>query len=540
MTSLNALTLRINANTDGVSKAVNAVRSDVTRINRIMGQTASATDKARQATESLNRVYRTGAISRQQYKKAQQAIKQKYKETDSAASRLRKSIAALGVAFAGLRVASAFTGKMRETFDRIDQLAKTADKLGIATDKLGALRFAAAETGVATSTLDMALQRMVRRVSEAAQGTGEAQGAIAELGLTAATLARMSPDEQFKAIADAMSGVGNQSDRLRLAFKLFDSEGAALVNTLKIGSDGLTAYEEAAERLGYAVNRFDAAQIEKANDAFARMGLVIEGVQNKIAIALAPVVEGLSNTLVDWGTNTEISGKQISGVLRNIGKAVGFVQNGIDIWIRVFKSVRAYVSEFFAWMARQVQNLSQTIADVLNKIPGVETAPLEFTSAFADEMEAAARRARKEADAAWDKPLPSTSVDNFFNKLDQNIEKSRQDFEQAMKPTEASTGIGQFLQPFRELLQMGSALTQQRQSQKPIKVEMPSTATRGSREEYELLRKAQNDVFNKEMAERRKQTGKLSQIATGVNEFADAMTDGFRGLAEAFQTGEAV
>lgn len=540
MTSLNALTLRINASTEGVSKAVRAVRGDVNRINRIMGQTASATDKAREATDSLNRVYKTGAISSQQYRKAQQAIKKKYTETEPAAARLRKGIAALGVAFAGLRAASAFTSQMRATFDRIDQLAKTADKLGIATDKLGALRFAAAETGVATNTLDMALQRMVRRVSEAAQGTGEAQGAIAELGLNAAMLARMSPDQQFKAIADAMSGVGNQSDRLRLAFKLFDSEGASLVNTLKMGSEGLNEYEEAAERLGYAVNRFDAAQIEKANDAFARIGLVIEGVQNKIAIGLAPIVEGLANTLVEWGTNTQVSEKQISSSLRNIGKAVGFVENGISLWIRVFKSVRAYVSEFFAWMARNVESLSQTIADVLNRIPGVETAPLEFTGAFADEMEAAAKRARAEADAAWSKPLPSDSIDSFFEQLEQNIEKSRSEFENMTKPSEAAGGLAGFLAPFREMVQMGSQLAKGAGQQKPVKVEMPATATRGSREEYELLRKAQNDTFNKQMNEQKKQTGKLSQIATGVGAFTDAIESGFDGLSDALQLGEAV
>jgi hypothetical protein len=103
-------------------------------------------------------------------------------------------------------------------------------------------------------------------------------------------LARKSPDEALKAVADAMNKVENQSDKVRLAFKLFDSEGVNLVNTLKLGSEGLSEVEREAEELGLTLNRTDAAMVEAANDAKDRLGKAFIGLASTIAVELAPSI----------------------------------------------------------------------------------------------------------------------------------------------------------------------------------------------------------------------------------------------------------
>ncbi|MDT8428486.1 MAG: hypothetical protein RQ757_06940 [Pseudomonadales bacterium] len=127
-----------------------------------------------------------------------------------------------------------------------DQIAKTADKLGIGIEQLQELRFAGERAGISIQTTDLAIQRFVRRTAEAANGSGEAVDALNELGLSSETLARVSPDQALRAVADAMQKIPNQADRVRIAFKLFDSEGVAFVNVLADGSAGL---DEAAARL---------------------------------------------------------------------------------------------------------------------------------------------------------------------------------------------------------------------------------------------------------------------------------------------------
>lgn len=179
----------------------------------------------------------------------------------------------------------------------IDELAKTSKKLGMASEQLAGLRLAAEESGVAASTMDMALQRMVRRVAEAAQGAGEAKAAIAELGLDAKKLAQMTPDEQLRALADAMQRVGSQGDKVRLAMRLFDSEGVALVNTLKGGRVAMDEATEAAKRLGIGITNDQASGVERFNDALGRAWTAIKGIVQQLIVFLAPALEKVAKVL---------------------------------------------------------------------------------------------------------------------------------------------------------------------------------------------------------------------------------------------------
>lgn len=191
----------------------------------------------------------------------------------------------------------------RQSITSADALAKTADKLGITTDALQELRFAASQTGVDQRTLEMGLQRMTRRLSEAAMGTGEAKDAIAELGLDARELARQAPDEAFRKIADAMQLVPAQSDRVRLAFKLFDSEGVALVNTLRGGSEALEEYSRKARDMGLVVNEQLIRQSEDANDKLDILSRTISANLTSAVLALAPEVSALSELFADTARN---------------------------------------------------------------------------------------------------------------------------------------------------------------------------------------------------------------------------------------------
>jgi hypothetical protein len=339
------------------------------------------------------------------------------------------SLAGLGAAVAGIAGVSTIGNEIKKSFENIDNLAKTSDKLGIATEKLSALRFAAEENGVAANTTDMALQRMVRRVAEAAQGTGEAVNALDELGLSAARLASMSPDQQFSEIADAMANVTNQGDRVRLSMKLFDSEGVALVNTLRLGSQGLREYEKEANRLGITVSRVDAAQIEKANDAFGRIGKMVEGVTNGIAIGLAPAIEGLARSTTDWGSSFEVTGDKVLDKIQGIAKAQALLLDGVSFWVRSFKSAKAYLTELLAWAMKKFAELDSWIVKVLNRIPTMSLEEMPFVQAMADELENSAKAARAAADEAWSKGSQWSSVDAMFDKIRSNIEAARKEME---------------------------------------------------------------------------------------------------------------
>ena len=272
-----------------------------------------------------------------------------FKSVNQAAGRLAASAAKIGLAFAtaGAAAAAALT-KMQ--MSNIDSLAKTADKIGVTTEALGGLRHAAELTGVGSDTLDMAMQRLTRRVSEAANGTGEAKNALIELGINAANLEKLPLDVQMEVIADAMGDVKSQSDKVRLAMRLFDSEGVSLVNTLASGSTGLQQMAKEADTLGITVSRVDAAKIEMANDAVTKSKGVFTGLGNQLATAFSPIIQGISTDFYQAALDTEgfgnIGQDVADALVSGFGKfldTVQMVEHGIlSIKLAALKAQQVY------------------------------------------------------------------------------------------------------------------------------------------------------------------------------------------------------
>ena len=240
------------------------------------------------------------------------------------------NVAKLGAAFATLGVAAG-AAIVKSQMNTIDALGKTADKIGTTTEALGAMRHAAAITGVATTTLDMSLQRFVRRTSEASVGMGEARGAFRELGIDVQSFNQLPLEEQIGTIADKMGTLKSQTDRVRIAQKLFDSEGVAMVQMLAEGSAGLKEMSEEAGALGIILDRADVAQIEAANDSFTRASAVIEGLINQFTIGLAPFAEEVANRMRQAALDTEDFGaigmKAARAVVEGVASLLDIMQS---------------------------------------------------------------------------------------------------------------------------------------------------------------------------------------------------------------------
>lgn len=192
---------------------------------------------------------------------------------------------ALGAAAIGIRSANRELGEM---VGRLDQLGKRASRIGISVPALEELRYAAERTGVETRTLDVALEKMNIRIAEAARGSGEAVTVLSDLGLVAADLNAMTTEEKFLAITGALEGTTNQADKLRIAAKLFEEEGAGLVNTMNLGAEGVKNLMSEAASLGTATQGMaDAAAAyadssERAQKTWGALG-------DKIAATMLPL-----------------------------------------------------------------------------------------------------------------------------------------------------------------------------------------------------------------------------------------------------------
>ncbi len=309
---------------------------------------------------AVSLVARTNSFTR-----SMRLVRRQVRGVAGTVARASRMFVGYGAAILGVVAGGGIALLVKQSSSLIDNLAKTSDKLGVTTEALSALRHGAELSGVKVAQFDLALQRMTRRVADAAMGSGEAVKALSELGLSAASLVRMSPDKQLELIADAMSNVASQSDRVRLAFKLFDSGGVGLVNMLSNGAAGLQAFRDDAERLGIAVSRVDAKKVENANDAFARLRQAVRGAANVIAVRLAPFVEVLSDRLVELLNSAGSVGATMSSVFDSVAggvaKAVDFVRVGFAELKVLTTNVLAYVASAVATVAKSLNTVAEFV-----------------------------------------------------------------------------------------------------------------------------------------------------------------------------------
>ncbi len=278
-----------------------------------------------------------------------------------------KSVATIGTAM-GAVAAGGMALMVKQQMSAIDATAKLSDRLGISTEKLVGLQHAANLSGTSTDTMSMALQRMTRRVSEAARGSGEAVGAIKELGIDARALAAMTPDQQLYTFADALQGVATQGDRVRIAMKLFDSEGVQLLNMLQGGSAGLAKMQAEAQKLGLTFNRIDAAKVEAANDAMTRLGAVFTGVGRTLAIELAPFIEAATTKLVEMGTSGEGMGAKVVGAVQWVTEGLGSMADVVAVvagagqkMFALFVNGLTRIQDYIALLARAYDSFVNTV-----------------------------------------------------------------------------------------------------------------------------------------------------------------------------------
>ena len=283
----------------------------------------------------------------------------------AAFGRLSKVFFSFKTALVGAVGAGGIGLLIRNSLKATDALAKTAGRIGTTTEALSKLQFAGSLAGIETNTLNMALQRFVRRTAEAAQGTGEAVSALRELGVDARRIEQLPLDERMQSLASAFNRVDQEgkavfteTEKLRLAFKLFDSEGTSMLNMLSANSDEMGVLFKEAKQLGLVMSTDAAKGVQDANDAFTKLRSIFEGVVRQMTAGMAPALELIATRFKEYilqqseaHGGIENFGRYLAGeLIENIRTALlglqGITNAGIEI-INTFSRARRSLAETF-------------------------------------------------------------------------------------------------------------------------------------------------------------------------------------------------
>ncbi len=322
--------------------------------------------------------------------------------------RIAAPLLAVGVAAISTR---RLIGGLGAEFKRLEAIGKTSDKLGIATEALMGLQFAAEQTGVGTKVLDTALQRMVRRSSEAGAGIGATGKALEEMEINVKAFSQLSPDKQFSRMADAMAGVATQGDRVRLTISLFDTEGAALVNTLALGSKGLDDMQKQLGKLGGLASRKDIFGIERADEALNRFAIARRGLFTQVAISAAPAVEMLANNFSTLATDAMKHLRTAIDLTELFAKSAAFV---VDVWEALVITVKGLSIAMLASLGTASVGIS-LLSRAANQLPGVDIDTTN-TDNFTRNIRGAIEDLKTEISISFNAPSNVSKVEEVFAK----------------------------------------------------------------------------------------------------------------------------
>lgn len=249
-------------------------------------------------------------------------------------------------------------------FPVIDNLADTADKLGMSTEALAGMRHAAEVAGTPVAQLDASLAKLRVNIGKAVNGGGEAAKALQTLGLSAADLGKMTTEQQFSAIADALNTVSNKTQQATLATQIFGEAGQSLLLTTKLGSEGLKEYQKEAERLGLTLSRESAEAVGQAGDAIDRMKKSIQGVGIQLAPILAPAIQHVADILTgtivqirQWAEQWKPHLMQIANIWNATWTAA------LQMFSAIWQQIAAIFSPIVSWLAEKMGFAGTTFED---------------------------------------------------------------------------------------------------------------------------------------------------------------------------------
>ncbi|MEM8783894.1 MAG: hypothetical protein AAGE65_13700 [Planctomycetota bacterium] len=305
------------------------------------------------------------------------------------------------------------------SLDSIDRNAKFADSLGIPTQALGGMRHAATITGTAQTTLDKGLQRLTRTLGEATRGYGTGSQALQRLGLDIDQVAGQRPDLALGVIADRLNEIEDPAERAALAYGVFGRQGQEMLNFLALGSEGLALQSAEAERLGLTFNRVDAAKVEEANDAMARVRGVVTGLNQRLTIELAPAIEAVANRLLTAASEGNGFGQTVTRGMGYVSEGIAFAANGLAVFRLGWLTLRTTAQAVISYLTTTIVRISDGIETIAGAL-GFEYETPQWLRQFEAETLAMTDRLAAETASVFDDLVnnrPAENVRAFFDGL---------------------------------------------------------------------------------------------------------------------------
>ena len=305
-------------------------------------------------------------------KRAFKAIGKSLKRTTSAVFSMKTGfISAAGIAGIGYFV--------KKSLDATDEMAKMSRAIGVSVEELQRLRHAASLGGLEATQLDKAVQKLAVNMADMSKGVGLAKDVFKKYNIEVENQdgSLRSVVDVMADVADVTAGLTNKTEKADIAYKLFGARGAKMINVLEGGSAAMREAMLEADKLGLVMTAETAQGVEKANDAFTRLGSYLTSAFHRAVAKLAPLLKSITDSIREW-------------VEMKIDKAGGVGKVATQMARTVLAAIRAML-EGFQKLGNGLIGLGKQIA----QFAGLAARPIDIVKDKIKEMEGFIKTSKK-------------------------------------------------------------------------------------------------------------------------------------------------
>lgn len=248
---------------------------------------------------------------------------------------------------------------VRKAISDIGDIAKQgelADALGLSPEFFTGLAGAANQLGVDVNGVFDSLVHMSGKAAAALSNPALAES-FSKIGIDAQQFAGMGIEQQFQTVVSALSNIQSPAERVRMGMHLLGNETGKKLAPLLSKSN-----EELKKLTGqFAVSSAEMKKIQQADEAMKKATASISAVWRKVVVAIAPVIEMLSNRLTQA---IEYLQPLFEKVFRAINTHWGVI---LDILGEVFDAISEVITSVGKWITELfgLENVTMTVEDVV-------------------------------------------------------------------------------------------------------------------------------------------------------------------------------
>jgi uncharacterized protein YeeX (DUF496 family) len=262
-----------------------------------------------------------------------QAERTSKQRMDAIVRNAKRAGVAIGAAITAAATAAAIA--VNTAIDRMDELGKSSQKVGIATDELSKLAYAASLADVEFSALEGALIKLAKAQDAASQGTGDQLALFRALGVEFQNVdgTLRNTGEVFAELADAFQELPDGANKTAAAVALLGRSGAQLIPLMNGGAEGIKAAGDELARFGGVVGPEAAKQAEEFNDNVTRLTTAADGLWQSLASQLLPDLIRVTEKMLDAsakGGDLRVVIEGVATVTRGMGLAAQAAIDGVQ------------------------------------------------------------------------------------------------------------------------------------------------------------------------------------------------------------------